>query len=240
MNNLEAIEKYYKNQLSPSQKEEFEKTLQQDTVLVEELAFYIQAKEAGRREARQQRLAELADLGKQRTLLRSRQLGYVWAAVASLVMMLGVGWYIWTNRQDNSSEIATYEWATQYVENNLTNLNQTLGNSQEDSLQLGIKAYNKGQWAVAQTIWQELLNKDKNNAELEKLLGIVSLKKGDYDQAISYFHRLSTRTDLVSNPGKFYEAIALLKKQAPLDKIKAESLLKEVKTNKLEGWKEME
>ncbi|MDF7819745.1 hypothetical protein P1X15_19145 [Runella sp. MFBS21] len=242
MTDLELIDNYYNNQLSDEAKTVFEKSLQEDPHFASEVAFYVQAKQAAQKEARQRRLAELTALGQQQTLGRARQVYYGWAVAASILLALGISWYVWLGVEPTRSRrsIATEEWATEYISQNLVTLPITMGDIKQDSLKLGINAYNNSELATAKAIWENLYQKDKNNPELEKLLGIVCLRSGDYDQAISYFHRLGARTDLVSNPGKFYEAIALLKKQTPLDKIKAESLLKEVKTNKLEGWKEME
>lgn len=240
MTNLELIDNYYNNQLSDEAKLVFEKSLQEDPHFASEVAFYIQAKQAAQKEARQRRLAELTALGQQQTLRRTRRVYYGWTAAASIVLALGISWYLWLGVEPTPSlSIATEEWATEYVSQNLGTLPIAMGDIKQDSLKLGISAYNDRELATAKAIWENLYQKDKNNPELEKLLGIVCLRSGDYDQAISYFHRLGNRTDLVSNWGKFYEAIALLKRKQPLDNIRAQNLLKEIKENKLEGWKEM-
>ncbi|WP_028667079.1 hypothetical protein [Runella zeae] len=240
MTNLELIDNYYNNQLSDEAKIVFEKSLQQDPHFASEVAFYVQAKQAAQKEARQRRLAELTALGQQQTLRRTRRVYYGWTAAASIVLVLGISWYLWLGVEPTPSlSIATDEWATEYVSQNLGTLPIAMGDIKQDSLKLGISAYNDSELATAKAIWESLYQKDKNNPELEKLLGIVCLRSGDYDQAISYFHRLGNRTDLVSNWGKFYEAIALLKRKQPLDNIRAQNLLKEIKENKLEGWKEM-
>ena len=96
-------------------------------------------------------------------------------------------------------------------------------------------------WSISsKTICENILKRDPENAEAKKIAGIVSLKQQNYDKAIDYFHELGEQKNLYSNPGKFYEAIALLKSGLPLNKKKAEKLLQEVIDGNLEGKAEAE
>jgi len=67
-----------------------------------------------------------------------------------------------------------------------------------------------------------------------KMAGIVSLRLGDYDKAIDHFTRLEKLT-FYSNPGKFYHAIALIKRNSSGDIEIAKQLLKQVVERDLEG-----
>jgi len=168
---------------------------------------------------------------------RQRTTFYTYATAASVILCLGLGYWLLT--QDPRPKTQDKAWATTYIEKNFSTLTTKMG-SGGDSIQIGISAYNTGNLEKSQAIFNDLLQRDSLNAEVQKYSGIVSLRRGDYDQAIKHFHRLGTRTDLMSNPGKFYEALALLQQNLPLNKSKAENLLKEVKAAKLEGWKEVE
>jgi tetratricopeptide (TPR) repeat protein len=238
MTNLERIENYYDRTLSEAERIAFEIELKSNPALVEEVVFWAQARAAAQEEARARRKSEFAQLSKKVVRSNQRAITYALSIAASVLLFLGLGWYIW--RQETLADTGLAQaWAAKYIEDNFSNLSSKMSGS-SDSLQLGINSYNSGDLPRAQSIFNQLLQRDSLNAEAEKYAGIVSLRRGDYDQAIKHFHHLSTRTDLVSNPGKFYEALALLQRNEPLDKKKAENLLKEVHEDKLEGWKEVE
>lgn len=236
MTNLERIENYYDHTLSEAEREAFEVELKSNPALVEEVAFWVQARAAAQEEARARRKSEFAQLSKKVIQRNQRAVTYALSLAASVLLAIGFVWYTFWKEFPSDNAISQ-AWATNYIEKNFSQLNRQLS-SNGDSLQLGIISYNSGDLQKAQIIFNQLLERDSLNAEAEKYAGIVSLRRGDYDQAIKHFHHLSTRTDLVSNPGKFYEALTLLQRNESLDKKKAENLLKEVHEGKLEGWKE--
>ena len=238
MTNLERIENYYDHTLSKAEREAFEIELKSNPALVEEVAFWAQARAAAQEEARARRKSEFAQLSKKVTQRNRRAVTYALSLAASVLLAIGFIWYTFWKEVPSDNGISQ-AWATNYIEKNFSNLNTHLSGS-SDSLQLGIRLNNSGDLLQAQAIFDQLLQRDSLNAEAEKYAGIVSLRRGDYDQAIKHFQHLSTRTDLVSNPGKFYEALALLKRNLPLDKKRAEDLLNEVRASKLDGWKEVE
>lgn len=237
MTNLERIENYYDHSLSEAEREAFEAELKSNPALVEEVAFWVQARAAAQEEAKARRKSEFVQLSKKVTQRNQRAITYALSAAASILLFLTLGWYVW-NREASTNMALNNEWANNYIEKNFSTLTTQMS-ARNDSLQMGINRYNSGDLPKAQVIFNQLLARDSLNAEAEKLAGIVSLRLGDYDQAIKHFHHLSTRTDLVSNPGKFYEALTLLQRNLPLDKKRAENLLKEVHEGKLEGWKEV-
>jgi len=240
---LERIENYYSNAISGEERAAFENDLKTNTALATEVAFYIQAKQAAQAEAHARRKAEWAVLGKSLQKTKQRSLFYRYAAAASVVLLIGLGWLLFQSA-DGYNPLRgqggfNKDWAATYIEKNFATLNTQMS-SNADSLQMGVNSYNTDNLEKAQGIFDQLLQRDSGNAEAQKYAGIVSLRRGDYDQAIEHFHRLGLRTDLIANPGKFYEALALLQRNLPLDKKAAENLLKEVKAAKLEGSKEME
>lgn len=234
MTNLERIENYYDHSLSEAEREAFEAELKSNPALVEEVAFWVQARAAAQEEAKARRKSEFVQLSKKVTQRNQRAITYALSAAASILLFLTLGWW-----EASTNMALNNEWANNYIEKNFSTLTTQMS-ARNDSLQMGINRYNSGDLPKAQVIFNQLLARDSLNAEAEKLAGIVSLRRGEYDQAIKHFHHLSTRTDLVSNPGKFYEALTLLQRNLPLDKKKAENLLKEVRKGKLEGWKEVE
>lgn len=237
---MERIENYFNHTLSEAERAEFETELKANPALAQEVAFWLQARAAAQAEARARRKEELTQLGQQLQQKGRRSLYYALSAAASVVLCLGISWYVWLRKSVVESDY-NQAWASTYIEKNLSTLDGLkLGNAETDSLQWGIRSYNEGDLQKAKAIFEALLQRDSTNAEAEKNAGLVSLRLKEYDQAIEHFHRLGTRTDLVSNPGKFYEAIALLMKNEPLTQKSAQNLLKEVKRHKLEGWKDVE
>ncbi|TAF29716.1 MAG: hypothetical protein EAZ70_01100 [Runella slithyformis] len=236
---MDKIEQYYNQTLSKAERLAFEEELKSNPALAQEVAFWVQARAAAQAEARARRKEEFATLGQSLTKTKQRSLYYTYAAAASVVLMLGLGWWIYKSQITNYESQINKEWAAAYVEKNFTTLSTQMGNS-NDSLQTGVSAFNSGDLTKAKAIFGALLTRDSLNAEAQKYAGIVALRRQDYDKAIKHFHSLGTRTDLAANPGKFYEALALLRRDLPLDKFKAENLLKEIKAAKLDGWKEVE
>ncbi|GAB4033534.1 tetratricopeptide repeat protein [Spirosoma gilvum] len=257
---LETIENYVNGQLSPADRAAFEQALHDDPAVAEALAFYLLTWQAVKADVQQplqsadrdQRRAELNALRKKsqsistddlvggeivRQLAPSRSFPMRWVAAASIVLLLGLGWYFLSPK---SSGADARQLADQYVNEHFMQLPTTMdggssGSPTIDSLKMGIGLFNKGQLAEADAVFQQVLSRQPNSDSALKYAGIVSLRQQKYDQAITYFHRLSEHTDLFANPGTFYEALTYLKRNQPLDKVKAKELFEEVITRNLEG-----
>ncbi|GAB3946899.1 hypothetical protein GCM10028805_18190 [Spirosoma harenae] len=230
MNDLDNIENYFAGRLPDVEKARFEQQIVADPELAEAVAFYIQAKQVARTEALAQRTEAWETIRKQETESRRT----VWAPItyaAAACVALALGFFLFWPKQPSAEQLAD-----QYIQTNLTTLSVTLG-TQADSLQLARQAYNDGQFAEAEAIVKDQQQRDSTNAELLKLAGLVSLRQGNYDQAINQFHRLSQRTDLRANPGLFYEALTHLKRSQSDDKATARQLLQTVIDQNLEGKK---
>lgn len=122
------------------------------------------------------------------------------------------------------------------MQQNWQTLGVTMGS--QDSLETGLSLYNSGKLAEALTMFETLAkNSTANNTNAKKYAGIVSLRLQNYDKALAYFSMLEAETSLYSNPGKFYKAVTLLKRNKNGDKEAAKSLLIQVRDNDLEGKK---
>ena len=231
MNEFDQIDDYFGNRLPAGDRATFEQSLRTDPRLADAVAFYLLTKQTAQTDAHDARKAEWAALGKKQT--PARTIGGRWvymAAAACVVVLLGLGWYF-LRPQPSATELAE-----QYITTELQDLPITM-DAQADSLKKGAELYNAGNLTEAATIFNDLSLRDPGNALALKYAGIVSLRQGNYDEAIDQFHRLSLRTDLFANPGTFYEALTYLKRNRPGDLARARQLLQLVVEKKLEGEK---
>jgi tetratricopeptide (TPR) repeat protein len=237
-NELETIENYLTGQLSADERTRFEATLRSDPAVAESLAFYVMATHTAKAHARSQRKAELDALYKTLPKATARSAWGApmrWVAAASVVLVLGLGWYF---LRDTSTPTDAAQLAEAYVEQNFDQLTTTMSGGVTDSLTQGIGLYNEKKFAEAESVFESVLVRQPNNDRALKLAGVVALRQKNYDLAIDRFHRLSQRTDLYSNPGTFLEAIALLERNRPMDKAAAKKLLEQVINKNLDGTKE--
>ncbi len=248
---LETIENYVTGQLAPEQRVRFEADLRTDPALAEALAFYVLSKQVAKEQAYEQRKAEL-DALRQKPAQLTGAMGETetrvrpllsfpmrWAAAASIVLLLGLGWYFLQPTATETRPIAS-EQVDAYITTQLGQLPTTMdggptGSATADSLKMGVGLYNKGNIAEAGVVFESVLTSQPDNDSALKYSGLVSLRRGNYDKAVTLFHRLSQRTELFSNPGPFYESLALLKRGRPLDKEQAKKLLEQVIVRNLEG-----
>lgn len=233
----ELVENYFLQRLSPDEKEKFEAEIKSNPELAHEVALYLATKQLVSDQARSRKLADLHAAWQTRrpgntTFVALR----TWYAVAAAIAMIAFGllWYVLISQKPDLQELASG-----YALENFTTLSVQMGDG-ADSIQQAIGSYNNGQYATSTKICEQILIRDANNAAALKVAGIVSLKLLDYDKAITYFQRLGEQPNLYANPGKFYEAIALLQSGLPLNKKKAEELLKEVISSNLDGKEEAE
>lgn len=234
MNDVAVIESYLTGQMADTERVAFEASLRTDAELADTLAFYVMARQTAKVAANTGRRAEWdarrRAMAAEPQALPIRRLGqwlYPLAAAACLVLALSIGWYF-------VNKPSAPELADAYINQNLTTLSVTM-DGRADSLQRGIQDYNSGKMADAEATFGAILQREPTNADALKFAGLVSLRRGKYDQAIDRFHRLSQRTDLFDNPGLFYEALALLKRNRPADKNQARTLLTTVITSNLSG-----
>ena len=233
MNDLETIENYVTGQLPDAERTRFETALRTDPALADALAFYVLANHTAKVDARAQRKAELDALP--RVSARSHWSAPMrWAAAASVVLLLGLGW-LFFRPTDATSTLAAGRLVDEYAAKNFAQLPVTMDGGAADSLQLGMRLFNEGKLSEAGVMFQDVLTHRPDNDTALKYAGIVAFRQGNYDQAIDRFHRLSQQTGLVYNPGTFLEALAHLKRNRPMDKSQAKKLLQDVINRNLEG-----
>lgn len=229
---LEYIDNYFKNQLSPEEKRQFEQKIIDDKDFAEQVAFYCATIQSIRDEAMAEKKLNFRKIyesigpgveKEKKTIIR-KWVPYITAA--AILSCIIIGWLLLFKPADPQ------KLADRYIQENFQNLPVTMGTKQ-DSLQTGLRLYNDGKLKEAFLRFEMMLRSDTGNWEAKKYAGIVSIRLQNYDQAITYFRQLETQTGLHSNPGAFYHAITLLKRGAPGDTATAKALLQEVVQNNL-------
>lgn len=213
----EIIEKYFSDTLDEKEKAEFELQLRADQTLAREVANYIQLKQALRQELLEIRHAEWHQIEPVKKL----NMLSVLRVAAVVVAVIGACWF-WLH----SSTPTLEEHANLYIKENFGQRSIQMGVAR-DSMQLAVSLFNKGELAESLDISEQLLNSHPENAELLELNGITYLRLHEFDQALNKFKKMES-LDLYDNPSVFYQAITLLKRNAPLDSQEAEKLLERV------------
>ena len=232
---MEYIETYFNQELSPERKKEFEQRIATDPVFAEETAFYLSLKQgaAGEIMEERKRFKSVYEQYKKGIISDKKQPAILrklapWIAAAAVMAGILFGWNAWFNQA--SPNIL----ADKYVQEHFQTLPVTMGNKQ-DSLQAGLSLYNAGRHEEALKHFETMAQNDTSFIEAKKYAGIISLRMEQYDKAINYFSQLENYTKLYANPGKFYHALTLLRRNLPGDKETAKILLHQVVENDLEG-----
>lgn len=232
------IDAYYNKELSDEKQKEFEQKIVADPLFADEVAFYLSVKQLGTSLMEEKR-AELGrvfeEYKKEKPSLKT-QPGLVrrmlpWVAAAAVAV--AIVWGITILRQPASTD----KLADNYIVEKLQTLSVMMSNKQ-DSLQTGINLYNQGNIIEAQRQFESIMQRDTSSFEAKKYAGIIALRLGQYDKALILFLQLENYTQLYANPGKFYHALTLMKRNQPGDKQQTKDLLENVVKNDLEGKKE--
>lgn len=190
MTDLEFIENYVNGQLSPDEKTRFETALRTDPAVADALTFYMLAKHTAKVDARDQRRAEFDALRRdayagpvagtdERIIAKpSWSIPMSWAAAASVVLVLGLGWYFMRDTISAAPGIAAD--ATQqtdtYIAGHFDKLSTTMGGA-ADSLKQGVSLYNDKKFAEADAIFQGILTHQPDNDRALTYAGIVALRQ---------------------------------------------------------------
>ncbi len=234
MENLEFIENYFRGTNDDAQKKLFEKMIIEDPSFAEEVAFYISANGMMQQQVREEKKQRFREIYNDEKVISIKQpVRNVWrymAAASVIIAVVLVAWLFTGNR--NSPQ----QLANDYIQQNFKTASVTMGNA--DSIQLGLKLFNSDKLTEALAIFETLLKSNPKNSEAKKYAGIISLRLNNYDKALEYFTMLESDTGLYSNPGKFYKAITLLRRNKDGDKDAAKLLLERVRDENLEGRNE--
>lgn len=232
MDTLIYIDNYFTGKPSDTAKEEFQKRIISNPEFAEEVSFYLSAKQIGTANSNERFRELYAELKRDNAIADERPviLRKLWPflAAAAVITVIVIGWAIFFR------PVSSVNLADKYIRENFQSLGVTMGGA-EDSLQMGLRLYNDGKLKESLNQFENILKTDTSSSEAKKYAGIVYLRISDYDKAIRYFTELSTYTQLYANPGKFYHALTLLKRDRPGDKQEAKNLLEQVVQNDLEG-----
>lgn len=233
MNELEQVDRFFAGNMSARERQVFEEELSRNKALASAAAFYVQAKEAARREVLTEKRKQWERPAEKTPGLRTLSI-YASGIAAVLALLIGIGWWVFRTSEPNRKELASA-----YVTESLSTLQASMGNG-TDTLQQGIGRYNEGRYREAKVLFDQWLVGHAADSEALKLAGIASLKLGDYDEAVRRFETLGRQPGLYANPGPFYEAVARLRRQRKEDDAEAEKLLKRVVAEDLPGKAEAE
>ena len=240
MDNLEYIETYFLEELSPERKKEFEQRIITDPAFADEAAFYLSSKQVATAEMtkEKERFKEIYAQYKQDNQAERQKPALLrkllpWAAAAAVLAGIIFGWNVWLR------PVPPQVLADKYVLENFQTLPVKMG-GKEDSLQTGLRLFNEGRLEDALKQFETLVVNDTSFFEAKKYAGVVSLRLGQYEKAISYFSQLENDTKYFANPGKFYHALTLMRRNQPGDEQTARQLLQQVKDNDLEKREEAE
>jgi len=230
MNDLDYIDSYFKGQLEAGEIKVFEQRITGDHSFADQVAFYISTHETARdllAEDKKQRFREL--YVKQDKPVAKVPVRKLWRYVAAAAIITGIVM---------AGELlliggSTSKLVNRYIQSEFETIGINMGGLQ-DSIQTGIQMYNDRKWTEALQQFENVVHWDTAAWEARKYAGIVSLRLGLYDKALSYFKELGSYT-LSSNPSLLYQAITLIKRNNPGDLETARQLLLQVEQKNLSG-----
>jgi TolA-binding protein len=230
------IDDYFNGLLTTDEKLKFEQRCETDEQFADEVAMYISSRDAMRAELLEQKKNEwkllgttpVVELKKTETKVINMSRWYMLAAAASVIGIIFL-----LNPFSKSGE----QLVNNYVTKNLEQLSVNM-NGSKDSLQLALDFYNKKDYNNALLLFSDIYQKDSLQTDALKFAGLTLFMQGNYDAAIKQFNELAAKQGLFSNPGLFYKALVLLKRNTGTDKEEARKLLQQVTEQQLEGSKQ--
>ncbi|HUR12335.1 MAG TPA: hypothetical protein VM012_13245 [Flavitalea sp.] len=231
MESLENIDHFFKGQPTVAEKEKFEQRILSDPAFAADVSFYIATMNAAKEQSdtiKKEDFRKLekgsAQTGAAVVLMRFRLV----AVAAAVVIAISLVVYFYMKPAD------TVQLADQYISQNLQVLPVKMS-GQTDSIEKGIRLYNDAKTESSLKYFQDMLERAPGSETALKYAGIAALQSGQYDLALQYFTRLENISGLYANPGKFYKALTLLKRNLRGDNKLSRELLQEVVRQDLEG-----
>ena len=222
------IEEYFQGQPSAQEKSEFEAKIAGDPVFADQVAFYLSLKKASLEMLYEEKKSRFREIYNRQNVAVVRPINRTWlitAVAASIVVIFAaIFFFVKPSTPDRLAD--------EYIKNNLSALPVTMG--KEDSLQKALNLYNQQKWNESVIYFEKIIQGDSANAEVLKYSGIAHLRTGNYDKALLLFRHLDEQ-HLEVNPGKFLQAVTLMKRNQEGDKKMAKDLLEQVANGNLEG-----
>ena len=216
MDHEELIEKYFAKSLSNEEKSLFDQLMQTNDTFREQVVYEEEVQRAitlNERQALKKKLQSFETKKPKRNYT-------IWYAAASFAVMLGIGYWTFSNQVDTN---AVYE---EYYQSYPNVVAPTVrGENSTDIKSEAFYSYDSGDYAKALTLFSKLYDTEKEDYSLfYKSLSLMELKR--FDEALSSFEQF----DLQKNNGftpyvKWYKALTLIKLE---QKEKAVVLLKEL------------
>ena len=230
---LILIEQYLRSTLAPEEKNLFEKRVTEDEDFAENVAFYLSTLQAAKEveyDGKKEQLRRYYEQYKVHGERKEAPVRKLWPYVAAAAMIAGLilSWYLFIK------PASILEMASTYITQNFTTLGVTMG-IRENEMQQGLRLFNEGRLNEAAQQFEKLVTLDETDFEGQKYADITALRLQQYDKALDYFKLLEIQPGLYANPGAFYQAITLLKRNLPGDKQTAKGKLQQVVANELEG-----
>jgi len=237
MEKIEYIDDYFKGVIIPEKKSVFEQRLLTDKDFAEEVAFYlsiVQVARTSNNEIKRGHLRELYynNISHNSVPTTLRKLWPYAAMIAAALITLVVGFYLYTQPVTEPSKLADA-----YFSDHVLTMGVPMGNTNGLLIQ-GRDLYNVGNYSGSLKKFKELLERDTSNTEAKEYAGLAAFKLNDYKTAFNYFAQVAGKEDLIANPGKFYQALTLMKQNTPFDKENYKRLLSEVVKDNLFGKEE--
>jgi hypothetical protein len=227
---LHYIDSYIKGEFSAEEQRIFEQRIVNDPRFAQEVAFYVTSVDLLRKEIADRKktsFREIYEANKQRQAPVRSMRAWYWAA-AAIVAGLAFGIFFFNNSQPPN------EIADKYIKGHLMSFGVMMG-TEKDSMQQAVNLYNSGDVGTSLKYFQSILQSHPSEYKAREYAGIVSLRLDQYDKALEYFEGLANDKRLYANPGKFYQALTLLKRNLPGDKARAQTLLRQVVSEGLEN-----
>jgi tetratricopeptide (TPR) repeat protein len=225
--NLVFIDNYFKGRLSELETTHFEQKILGDQDFAGDVVFYCGTMELAKEAVDREKTERFRRIYKGSTPVRSLRKWWPYVAAAAVIagiIFLTVG---------NFTSSSIHEKADRYMTERLSMMSVQMNNS-TDSLQVARQWYNESRLTETGQLLERRLQADPQNGEALNLAGIVSLRKNDFDKAITYFTTLE-KMPLYANPGKFHHALTLIKRDLDEDRSQAKILLQQVVNENLEG-----
>lgn len=232
---LDLIDDYFTGNLSDEEKATFEKKLQAEPDFADEVALYLSAFAISREDADQEKKQRFRELYVEREMAKTTpvvQFRWLKPAMAAAAVLL-VALLVWTFFLKTPT---TTQMADRYINSELKAFPLQMGPN--NNLQEAKELYNNGKYSEALTKLEAILNEKPDDPEIIKLAGIVSLRLDNYDKALGYFKWLADQPGMFDNPGEFYQALTLLKRDLPGDDQNAKILLQDIVEKNLSGKEE--
>ena len=227
MDSLDYIDNYFKGQLNDEEVRQFELRIVQDPVFAQDVAFYVSAsgmlKEQAEAETKD-RFRELEQVQPIQMKQRPVRKMVYWLAAAAV--SIGVIFRMFFMQPSSFKMAERFIAAEMSIDTAIT-----MGPTLDDSMLLAKNYFFTQKYPEALQIYDAMLLSNPDKDEVILNAGIVALKAGNTEKAIRYFEVYEAK-DLFANKGKFYYAVALMKRNKQGDHEKAKQMLEDVVKNK--------